>query len=68
MLDCLTCGACCREAFDAVPIEDDDDGFAHAHPELLHVADDGYRRRVWQRERWSEPRKSMEWFVYRYKD
>ena len=33
--DCIACGACCREAFDVVEIEDDDP-FAAKHPELVH--------------------------------
>jgi Fe-S-cluster containining protein len=46
-VDCLTCGACCREAFDAVPVETGD-RTAELHPELVEVHDDGWRslRRV----------------------
>jgi Fe-S-cluster containining protein len=46
-VECLTCGACCREAFDAVPVEPGDPTTA-AHPELVQVHDDGWRslRRV----------------------
>ena len=33
--DCAPCGACCREAFDAVEV-DRDDPFVVAHPELVH--------------------------------
>ena len=33
-LDCQTCGACCREAYDSTEVEPEDP-FAHAHPELL---------------------------------
>lgn len=32
--DCTTCGACCREAFDAVEISEDDP-FVELHPELV---------------------------------
>jgi hypothetical protein len=39
---CEDCGACCREAFDAVPIEDGD-VTAEAHPELLRLSPDGWR-------------------------
>lgn len=41
--DCATCGACCREAFDAVPIEASDEAVL-AHPELVVVASDGGRQ------------------------
>jgi len=32
--DCIACGACCREAFDAVEI-DDDDPFVRLYPTLV---------------------------------
>lgn len=32
--DCTTCGACCREAFDAVEIAPDDP-FVRLHPDLV---------------------------------
>lgn len=32
--DCQRCGACCREAFDTVEV-DEDDPFVRLHPELL---------------------------------
>ena len=38
-LDCQTCGACCREAYHAVEVEDDDPFLIH-HPELV-VQEDG---------------------------
>lgn len=38
--DCLDCGACCREAFDSVPI--DDDAIDRLPPELIRVAADGW--------------------------
>lgn len=45
-LDCGTCGACCREAFDVVAVEPDDPMGEHA--ELVQVHLDGWRsmRRV----------------------
>jgi len=33
-LDCLTCGACCREAYDSVPVTAEDEVHQH-HPELI---------------------------------
>jgi hypothetical protein len=49
LLDCLDCGACCRSAYDAVPLEshDDDERFAIRHPALV-IVDGGGRwiRRV----------------------
>jgi hypothetical protein len=33
-VDCLTCGACCREAFTAVEV-DDDDPFVTSHPDRI---------------------------------
>lgn len=41
-VDCATCGACCREAFDSVPV-DDDDTIRVRHPELVVDHDDGWR-------------------------
>jgi len=38
-LDCLACGACCREAYDSVPVAEDDE-VRRAHPELLRVDGD----------------------------
>ena len=45
--DCLTCGACCREAFDAVPVEDGD-AARLPDPSWFVTEDDGWRsmRRV----------------------
>lgn len=37
---CLDCGACCREAFDSVPV--DADAHERLPPELVQVADDGW--------------------------
>lgn len=37
-LDCLTCGACCREAYHAVEVGRRDP-FVRLHPELLDVVD-----------------------------
>lgn len=42
-LDCLTCGACCREAYDAVEVTDDE-AVNHCHPELIIT--DGSRRKL----------------------
>ena len=44
--DCGSCGACCREAFDVVAVEQDDP--MGSHPEFLRVHLDGWRsvRRV----------------------
>lgn len=38
-LDCLACGACCREAYDSVPVTPDD-AVNEVHPELLRVDGD----------------------------
>lgn len=48
MYDCSTCGACCREGFDAVPIGVEDAPTALAHPDLVSVDSFGQRalRRV----------------------
>ncbi len=40
-VSCETCGACCREAFDAVPVEEDDPTRAR-HPDVVLVAEDGW--------------------------
>jgi Fe-S-cluster containining protein len=40
-LDCGSCGACCREAFDVVAVEPDDP--MGAHPDLVRVHLDGWR-------------------------
>lgn len=42
-LDCLTCGACCREAYDAVEVGDDE-AINQSHPELVII--DGSRRKL----------------------
>jgi Fe-S-cluster containining protein len=44
-VDCLACGACCREAYHVVEVEPDDP-FVLAHPDVL-VLEDG---------RWTLPR------------
>lgn len=41
--DCDDCGACCREAFDAVPVEHDEEA-ARIDPSWLVVESDGWRR------------------------
>jgi len=41
-LDCATCGACCREAYDAVEVAADE-AVIHLHPELL-VTEGGRRK------------------------
>ena len=40
---CEDCGACCREAFDSVPVEGDHEPVLTAHPELVRTHDDGWR-------------------------
>ena len=40
---CDDCGACCREAFDSVPVGPEDDAVAVAFPELIRLASDGWR-------------------------
>ncbi len=40
---CDPCGACCREAFDAVPVGPEDEATARAHPELVRTDPDGWR-------------------------
>ena len=42
-MDCFTCGACCREAFDSVPVADDDEAMLAKHPHLVVSHDDGWR-------------------------
>lgn len=42
-LDCLSCGACCREAYDAVEVGDDE-AINHRYPELIIT--DGSRRKL----------------------
>lgn len=42
-VDCATCGACCREAFDSVPVDDPDQAVQTHHPELVVLHDDGWR-------------------------
>jgi len=39
---CASCGACCREAFDSVPVAPDDHAIRAAHPELVRIHDDGW--------------------------
>ena len=40
---CDPCGACCREAFDSVPVAECDEATAKARPEFIQVAQDGWR-------------------------
>jgi len=40
---CDACGACCREAFDSVPVGPEDERVAERYPELIRVHDDGWR-------------------------
>jgi hypothetical protein len=40
-VSCDPCGACCREAFDAVPVEPDDPT-VDRHPDLILRAEDGW--------------------------
>lgn len=42
VVHCDPCGACCREAFDSVPVGPDDAHTAERHPELIRV-EDGWR-------------------------
>lgn len=42
LVHCDPCGACCREAFDSVPVGPDDAHTASAHPELIREQD-GWR-------------------------
>ena len=55
-LDCQTCGACCREAFGAVPVRADD-VVVTAHVALVVVESDGFRsmRRVPERSAFGSP-------------
>lgn len=41
-LDCLACGACCREAYDSVPVTGEDEEVLTHHPELVVTHDDGW--------------------------
>ena len=41
--DCATCGACCRAAYDSVPVTDEDAARLAGYPELIRVHDDGWR-------------------------
>ncbi len=41
-VDCATCGACCREAFDSVPVSDDEP-IRVARPHLVVDHADGWR-------------------------
>jgi hypothetical protein len=36
--DCAPCGACCREAFDSVPLGPEDDATAERHPHLVRTS------------------------------
>jgi hypothetical protein len=36
--DCGPCGACCREAFDSVPLGPEDDATAERHPDLVRTS------------------------------
>jgi len=40
---CFACGACCREAFDTVPVTDADAERLADHAELIRVQPDGWR-------------------------
>ena len=41
--DCAPCGACCREAFDSVPVEAHDTRTLQNRPDWIRVAADGWR-------------------------
>ncbi|MBX2798266.1 MAG: YkgJ family cysteine cluster protein [Myxococcales bacterium] len=41
--DCATCGACCREAFDSVPVVDTDERTLARQRDLVVHHDDGWR-------------------------
>jgi Fe-S-cluster containining protein len=41
--DCATCGACCREAFDSVPVLAEDTRMAERQPALVQRHADGWR-------------------------
>ena len=43
LLDCAPCGACCREAFDSVPVEDHDERTLSQRSEWVRVHEDGWR-------------------------
>jgi Fe-S-cluster containining protein len=40
---CFSCGACCREAFDSVPVTDADAARLSDHADLIRVQSDGWR-------------------------
>lgn len=40
-LDCTACGACCREAYDSVPVAPDD-AVLTEHPDLVRTHGDGW--------------------------
>lgn len=40
---CFSCGACCREAFDTVPVTDADAERLADHADLVRVQPDGWR-------------------------
>lgn len=42
-VECDPCGACCREAFDSVPVTDEDQARLAGHTELIREHDDGWR-------------------------
>lgn len=41
--DCAPCGACCREAFDSVPVDDEDVQTLRNRPSWIRIGDDGWR-------------------------
>lgn len=43
LFDCATCGACCREAFDSVPVGPEDERMARNQPALVRTQPDGWR-------------------------
>lgn len=43
LFDCATCGACCREAFDSVPVYDTDTQTLARQGHRIRVAPDGWR-------------------------
>ncbi len=42
-VNCDPCGACCREAFDSVPVGPEDEATAIAHPDYIRQYDDTWR-------------------------
>ncbi|NCG19325.1 MAG: hypothetical protein GWP91_09990 [Rhodobacterales bacterium] len=42
-VNCDPCGACCREAFDSVPVGPEDEATALAHPEFIRQYDENWR-------------------------